>query len=767
MRTLGRAVWVMGCLFLVAASPLKASDDVCGSTEVELLRNQAQAPFAASDSVVTVRVVFVTFPNAQDSLPAWRNDFISDFDDYIRTMSYGKQRFNISVATRPAASALAWEVSQADTEYSFYGDVNREVMLQIRDSLGSAVWDSAELVVMIHYRNRIGYAGISGLGCEPCGVGYTGRGTTQALYNNQFDGLYSQKAMEWVAAHEYGHVLGFVGHTPGSDPRFFSGPNLVNPGRYDQMMAIASYAQLLGFVPYHALNLSLAGGPRWLSPREVIAVDTLGLRVPDIRGSDPAFFEVGRAEGGQSFLLVNHQTGSSPYDAKYDSSGLYIWHMLGTRADRLPLGALDLESADGKYDQPPCAATDYSAPDPVSGRDRLENCNSHTGSFLDAFDGVTKTIMACGTNPSTSLYDPGLQYSNPQAKRTSIAFENIRRDGSDMLVDVYVTPKQFLLEPNGGEALQVGVPDTIRWKVRGSACITTVNLYLTTAGVGGRIDTVAIASGLANSGQYVWTPTVLQAGPMKRILVESRDEAGGLGRDASDNEFVVHPEDITAPCAVGLGLIMGKTTAVLFWSAGGDDCNSGTALAYELRMSLAPITEGNFISAALLSAGPAANPPSCFQVVGLVPCRTYYFAIRHVDDAGNFSPITVRSGDTYCSGGWEAQCFTGAPSARLQPGVEMPRALEFARPAPNPAGDEVRLEYGIPRHFDGGTLEVKVFDLSGREIRTVTKGLASPGRHTLTWDLRSNAAARVGAGLYFLKLRAGQQEIKRSVLVLR
>jgi flagellar hook assembly protein FlgD len=99
--------------------------------------------------------------------------------------------------------------------------------------------------------------------------------------------------------------------------------------------------------------------------------------------------------------------------------------------------------------------------------------------------------------------------------------------------------------------------------------------------------------------------------------------------------------------------------------------------------------------------------------------------------------------------------------------IELPDVLEFAAPVPNPAGEEVRLAYGIPRDLDGGTLQLKVYDLSGREVRTHDKGKCQPGAARLTWDLRSNAAARVGAGVYFLKLRAGEQEIKRSVLILR
>jgi hypothetical protein len=79
------------------------------------------------------------------------------------------------------------------------------------------------------------------------------------------------------------------------------------------------------------------------------------------------------------------------------------------------------------------------------------------------------------------------------------------------------------------------------------------------------------------------------------------------------------------------------------WTAPGDDGRSGTATAYDLRISEAPITEANFATAFSVPAVPAPAASGTRQRVtvrGLTRGTTYYFAIRTVDDAGNWSGLS-------------------------------------------------------------------------------------------------------------------------------
>jgi hypothetical protein len=81
----------------------------------------------------------------------------------------------------------------------------------------------------------------------------------------------------------------------------------------------------------------------------------------------------------------------------------------------------------------------------------------------------------------------------------------------------------------------------------------------------------------------------------------------------------------------------------LMWRAPGDDRNIGTAAAYDLRYSTNPITTANFSAATKAQNVPfpmvAGSTQGCF-VDRLLPNTVYYFAIKAVDESGNWSAMS-------------------------------------------------------------------------------------------------------------------------------
>ena len=95
--------------------------------------------------------------------------------------------------------------------------------------------------------------------------------------------------------------------------------------------------------------------------------------------------------------------------------------------------------------------------------------------------------------------------------------------------------------------------------------------------------------------------------------------------------------------AVARGQGSAADTVTLTWTAPGDDGPVGTASAYELRVSTAPINDANWSAAAVVSNPPTPQPAGTRQstvVRGLTNGTTYYFAIKTVDDAGNWSGLS-------------------------------------------------------------------------------------------------------------------------------
>jgi flagellar hook assembly protein FlgD len=65
-----------------------------------------------------------------------------------------------------------------------------------------------------------------------------------------------------------------------------------------------------------------------------------------------------------------------------------------------------------------------------------------------------------------------------------------------------------------------------------------------------------------------------------------------------------------------------------------------------------------------------------------------------------------------------------------------------------------------------GRATLRVYDATGRAIRTLVDRPAAAGRFEVVWDGRVESGARAPAGVYLLTLRVGDMEVHRKVAVL-
>lgn len=114
----------------------------------------------------------------------------------------------------------------------------------------------------------------------------------------------------------------------------------------------------------------------------------------------------------------------------------------------------------------------------------------------------------------------------------------------------------------------------------------------------------------------------------------------------SANATTAFTEDRTAPGMItDLSAAAAEQTGVqLAWTAPGNDGYSGTAAAYDVRYSASPImNEAQWEAASRANGEPSPEIVGTKQgmnVTGLAAGRTYFFAIRAEDEAGNVSSIS-------------------------------------------------------------------------------------------------------------------------------
>ena len=211
----------------------------------------------------------------------------------------------------------------------------------------------------------------------------------------------------------------------------------------------------------------------------------------------------------------------------------------------------------------------------------------------------------------------------------------------------------------------------------------------------------------------------------------------------------------------------GRTTAIVMWSGLPDDPTYGPIVSYEVRHSITPIWD--FSSATLIGTveGYGAFVPYCMDVSGLGSCTPNYFAVRGTFAACGYTFMGTAYAATRCNGNMEIACAGANPRPTDVEAAGIPATTEFAAPAPNPADASTMLRYGVPAGMAESPLEVGVFDLLGRQVRLLERGVAKPGRFSTSWDLRTEGGDRVGPGLYFVRFSVGDVRETRAVMIRR
>lgn len=85
------------------------------------------------------------------------------------------------------------------------------------------------------------------------------------------------------------------------------------------------------------------------------------------------------------------------------------------------------------------------------------------------------------------------------------------------------------------------------------------------------------------------------------------------------------------------------------------------------------------------------------------------------------------------------------------PETSLGRFGELSQNAPNPFNPVTRIAYSLAQP---GRVTLRVFDVTGRPVRTLVDGWMETGRYEATWDGRDSRGAEVASGVYFYQIDA-------------
>ena len=83
---------------------------------------------------------------------------------------------------------------------------------------------------------------------------------------------------------------------------------------------------------------------------------------------------------------------------------------------------------------------------------------------------------------------------------------------------------------------------------------------------------------------------------------------------------------------------------------------------------------------------------------------------------------------------------------------------------PNPFNPTTTVRYSLAQN---GVVDVLVYDLLGKKVRTLVDAQHRAGEYRLVWDAADDSGQRVAAGVYFIQMRAGEQSFVQKVLFVK
>jgi len=99
-----------------------------------------------------------------------------------------------------------------------------------------------------------------------------------------------------------------------------------------------------------------------------------------------------------------------------------------------------------------------------------------------------------------------------------------------------------------------------------------------------------------------------------------------------------------------------------------------------------------------------------------------------------------------------------------QAGDTLPNAVSLAQNFPNPFNPSTNIKFSLPATEN---VQLSIFDVKGRMVRTLVNGSQEAGEHTVMWDGKDSSGSSVSSGTYFYRLVTDSKTYNRTMSLLK
>jgi hypothetical protein len=301
-------------------------------------------------------------------------------------------------------------------------------------------------------------------------------------------------------------------------------------------------------------------------------------------------------------------------------------------------------------------------------------------------------------------------------------------------------PVATVLSPDGGEKWPIGATRTIAWEATDNVGVDEVILQVSYNG--GTDFDETLATGLAASGTWNWS---IPLTPSSAVVIKAiaRDGVGNEGEDVSNLAFTISDQ---YPPGVDLYIPSGgetwacQSTQTITWAAAD---NLGVT-AIDIYLS----TDGGQTWDIAIATGLPNTGSYEWQVPTVVSaeCRV---RVRAWDAAGLQTDA-------------DSELFTLANLTGVV--ARAPQRLQIGPCVPNPFNPRTTIHFANPM---AGRLEIAIYNLLGRRVRTLVADSQPAGPGQVVWDGRDDSGRTAASGVYYVQAVSGSQRALGKVTLLK
>ncbi len=151
------------------------------------------------------------------------------------------------------------------------------------------------------------------------------------------------------------------------------------------------------------------------------------------------------------------------------------------------------------------------------------------------------------------------------------------------------------------------------------------------------------------------------------------------------------------------------------------------------------------------------------------PSADFFFALDVSSDSflTGTSIITLRVFNRNTPEDYQELTFTATTLTSGIGDEGRPGSFHLSANYPNPFNPVTTIRYTLPDMGNSRPASLVVYDLLGREVRTLVHEDQPAGTYAVTWNGRSNRGEQVSSGVYFYQLRYGPHRTARKMLMIK